>query len=264
MQTTTDFFNWFYAGLNGLGGWFLFLLLAAAAIIFVLYDVSRRRLVATGWKMGVVLLAVLLLPAIIYRFASTDTKQSLDQFREVIFYLGLLGGILPPVLAAGYYVTFRGIITCEKGHQYDASLGECPECSRNAVPAPLAYIPQVQYQPRPPSVAPIPQPSDSGQLPPKPTVSAWLVGSGHNYQLCRGETTIGRHSRNDIQISGDDTIGRDHAKITESNGHFRLIDLGSQNGTFVNGRRLREPLLLDTGDEIRFGTNTTLHFTSGQ
>jgi hypothetical protein len=266
MQTTTDFFNWFFSGLNGLGGWFLFLLLAVTAIIFVLYDVSRRRLAATGWKMGIVLLAFLLLPAIIYRFSGVDTQRSLDQFKEVIFYLGLLGGILPPVLAAGYYVTFRGMATCERGHQYDTSLGGCPECMRIDEEIRLRKQPVVPIGPVGGSapVNRIPPTAIGPTQPPRRTAPAWLVGSGHNFQLCQGETSIGRHSKNDIQISGDDTVGREHAKITESNGHFRLIDLGSQNGTFVNGRRLREPQLLDNGDEIRFGTGTILRFTSGQ
>jgi hypothetical protein len=269
MNTTTDFFNWFYSGLSGLGGWFIFFLLAAIAIIVILYDSSRRHLPATGWKMGVILVSCLLIPAIIYRFSSLDTRLSIAQFAEGIFYLGLLGGVIPPVLAAGYFVTFRGQVVCPRGHVYDGeSLKACPECARidaanrpvvvqafqqNFPPAQPAQVP-VQQQPQPPQYV----------KPAKPKSNAWLVGSGHNYQLCRGETTLGRTSANDIQLTGDETVSRQHAKITEANGHYRLYDLGSANGTFVNGHRVREPMMLEHGDDVRLGDSLTLKFTSGQ
>jgi hypothetical protein len=268
MEKTTDFFVWFLSGLNGLGGWFLFLLLALAAVIFMLYDISHRRLVATGWKMGVILLALLLVPIIIYRFSGTDTQLSLNPFKEAIFYLGMLGGVLPPVLAVGYYVTFRGIATCDHGHQYDIALGGCPECRRvEQINRPIVnYPPQpvVNYQPQPP-VTVIPSQRDfSSTRPGKKYAPAWLVGNGHNYQLYKGETTIGRGSSNDIQITEDETLSRSHAKIVESNDHFRLYDLGSPNGTFVNGRRMREPQIIEHGDEIRFGAQITLRFTASR
>jgi hypothetical protein len=258
MQTTTDFFTWFFSGLNGLGGWCLFFLLALAAIIFVLYDTSRRRLAATGWKMGVILITLLLLPVIIFRFSGIDTQASLLQFKELFFYLGLLGGILPPVLAVGYFVTFRGLVGCPQGHIYEASLGQCPECARAARP----IVQQVQMAPVPQSIPVLsPKPIQMPAQPVKPKVAAWLVArDGHSYQLSQGETTIGRHSTNDIQLAGDETLSRQHAKILEQNGHFRLYDLGAANGTFVNGQRLREPRILDHGDEIRFGDSTTLNF----
>jgi hypothetical protein len=267
MTKTNEFFIWFFTGLNGLGGWFLFFLLAAAAVIFILYDTSRRRLTASGWKMGVILLACLMLPVMLFRFSGIETQKSLEQFTEIFFYLGLLGGVLPPVLAAGYFVTFRGIATCVRGHQYDTSLGSCPECRRieeeeraRLRPIPM---PQPAYQaPMQPVGQQFRQPEP--QRPSKPPAAAWLVGDGHNYQLFLGETCIGRGSSNDIQLGGDETISRAHAKISENNGHFRLYDLGAPNGTFVNGHRVREPQMIENGDEIRFGAQTTLRFTSGR
>lgn len=265
MTKTNEFFIWFFTGLNGLGGWFLFFLLAAAAIIFILYDTSRRRLPATGWKMGVILLACLILPVMLFRFSGLETQASLGQFTEIFFYLGILGGVLPPVLAAGYFVTFRGIATCTRGHQYDTSLGNCSECMRIEEEDRIRNRPvqfqQPVYSPsdgrqRSPSSASIPKPN-------KPLAAAWLVGDGHNYQLSMGETTIGRGSTNDVQLANE-TISRSHVKIVENNGHFRLYDLGAPNGTFVNGHRVREPMMIENGDEIRIGTQTVLRFTSGR
>lgn len=267
MTKTNEFFIWFFTGLNGLGGWFIFFLLAAAAVIYILYDTSRRRLSATGWKMGVILLACLLLPVIIFRFSGIETQKSLEQFTEIFFYLGLLGGVLPPVLAAGYFVTFRGMATCTRGHQYDTSLGACPECRRIEEEERARMRPVQVQQPVYPPVnmqqqAPVRQAEPP--RPSKPAAAAWLVGDGRNYQLYVGETSIGRGSSNDIQLGGDETISRAHAKISENNGHFRLYDLGAPNGTFVNGRRVREPQMVENGDEIRFGAQTTLRFTSGR
>ncbi len=78
-----------------------------------------------------------------------------------------------------------------------------------------------------------------------------LVGS--NYW------TIGRSKDNDFVIS-DQWISRNHAMLqsTASN-EFYLIDLGSRNGTFVNGRRVSIPVILRDSDRIVFG-KTKLDF----
>ena len=84
------------------------------------------------------------------------------------------------------------------------------------------------------------------------------------------ESTIGRVDphrgiRPDIDLSKYDPasrISRRHARITSRGGQFYIEDLGSANGTFVNGRtRLKpqEPYPLVNGDVIKFG-ETTLKF----
>lgn len=259
MNKTEAFFIWFFTGLNGLGGWFLFFLLALAAVVWLLYDTSRRKLPALGWKSLVCLLAALILPAIIYRFASAETQLSLDSFVETIFYLGLLGGILPVVLDIGYYVTYQGMRGCAEGHIYEARLGDCPECARKAPPVQPEISYQRKNEPERPSEPQRPP------TPPAPKAPAWLKqANGHTYQLNCGETTIGRGSDNDIQIDGDTSVSRHHARIKEANGHFRLFDVGSASGTRLNSRALRQPTLLETNDEIQLGENTTLTFISGQ
>jgi hypothetical protein len=251
MSATAGFYVWFFEGLGGLGGWFIFFLLALAAVVWLLFDSSRRHLPALGWKVAVILLALLVLPAMIWRFSSAETRESIKQFEEAIFYLGLLGGILPVVLAVGYYFTYQGMVGCPDGHVYETVLGSCPDPSHR--PAVVAV--QVAA---PPMGGPAPHPISS----PKPKVNAWLLGSdGRSYQLNQGETTVGRSNQNDIQLGGDAKASKQHAKIVEQNGLFRLYDLGSTNGTFVNGIQVRQPVLLETNDEIRFGDNTTLRFT---
>jgi len=252
MIVTNAFYNWFYLGLGGLGGWFLFFLFAIAGLIYVLYDSNKRNLPANGWRLAVILTAALLIPAIIFRFASAGTQLTLLGFREVIFYLGLLAGVVPPVIAVGYFVNFRGMMGCPNGHVYDKALGSCPECA--ALQQPVAAPPQ-QFAP-PPSSGPA-----APVAPPKPKTQAWLVTeTGRNYQLNLGLTTLGRSSRNDIKLEGDTTVSREHAKIQEQNGHFRLYDLGSKGGTRVNNRLVRQPVLLEKDDVIQFGDSTRLRF----
>jgi hypothetical protein len=94
--------------------------------------------------------------------------------------------------------------------------------------------------------------------------NAWLVvRNGPKYDLYRGETTIGRSSRNQIRLSND-LIGREHAKIKEQNGHFTLYDLASKNGTLVNGYKIHQPTLLHSNDEINFGGVYKVTFMSPQ
>ncbi len=67
---------------------------------------------------------------------------------------------------------------------------------------------------------------------------------------------IGRSTSNDVILT-DPRISRRHARIEAGNGDPILIDLDSTNGTFVDGKRVTEPLHLRAGNEIALG-NTTL------
>lgn len=65
-------------------------------------------------------------------------------------------------------------------------------------------------------------------------------------------TSIGRTSDNQVQID-ELEVSRRHAEILREEDGFRLRDLGSQNGTFVNGDPVKECILSD-GDRIQIGT----------
>jgi hypothetical protein len=70
---------------------------------------------------------------------------------------------------------------------------------------------------------------------------------------------VGRDDRCDIAIS-DRQVSRHHASITLEDDRFVLRDLGSKNGTFVNGREVDEPHLLQDGDEIQIAYCCKLAF----
>jgi serine phosphatase RsbU (regulator of sigma subunit) len=75
--------------------------------------------------------------------------------------------------------------------------------------------------------------------------------SGREYPFDRG-LVIGRDSTCDIAIP-EGTVSRQHAMLRWSNAECYLVDLGSANGTYVNGRRIFKPARLQEGDAIAVG-----------
>jgi len=84
---------------------------------------------------------------------------------------------------------------------------------------------------------------------------------GRTFDLADGENVIGRQSRT-VPLD-DGTVSRRHSRLTAENGRWVLEDLGSANGTYLNGVRLTKPLPLKRGDQIRCGS-TLLVFSGGR
>lgn len=83
-----------------------------------------------------------------------------------------------------------------------------------------------------------------------------LVSAGsfsNNFYLNKPTMNVGRAANNDIVVP-EQTVSNHHARITIENGSFFLTDLGSTNGTFVNGTRI-DRKLLKAGDIIKFGAS---------
>ena len=85
---------------------------------------------------------------------------------------------------------------------------------------------------------------------------------GQQHYLEKGETVIGRDDDCDIELR-DDRASRRHLKIIgdpgqKSGPYFKVIDLGSTNGTFVNDKRISEATLSD-GDRLHVG-NTVFKY----
>jgi adenylate cyclase len=73
------------------------------------------------------------------------------------------------------------------------------------------------------------------------------------YELAN-TTSIGRSPGNQIILGEDNAVSRQHAMIRlQGEQEYYLIDLGSANGTLLNGKLLIGPTLLRTGDEIKIG-----------
>lgn len=83
---------------------------------------------------------------------------------------------------------------------------------------------------------------------------------GEERTLGAGITTVGRSSDNSVAFPEDSNISRYHAEIEWRDGDFYLIDLGSSNGTTVNGERVTSEKYLSDGDEIVFGGSSSIEF----
>jgi len=77
-------------------------------------------------------------------------------------------------------------------------------------------------------------------------------GEAVEYKLTDGECTIGRHPDCTIQLDSN-MVSRHHARIVSEGQSFLLEDLGSGNGTVLNGKRITEPTRLQNDDRIKFG-----------
>ncbi len=249
MTATGAFFNWYFAGLGGIGGWFVFMLLALVGVVWLIYDTQSRRIRAVGWLMSAILIALLLTPTLVFSLVSGDVQARFKPFQEVMFYLGLLGGILPLVIAVGYLIAHWKVIGCERGHTYATSERECPICAeeRRRVQPPVPPDPPNLKSQRDRIVEPPPPPR-------RDKINALLIETANNqrHELCRGDTRAGRGRDNDIALN-DPSISREHFLIREDQGHLTLYDRGSKVGTWVNGRRVDGPVLLQNGDEITVG-----------
>jgi pSer/pThr/pTyr-binding forkhead associated (FHA) protein len=82
---------------------------------------------------------------------------------------------------------------------------------------------------------------------------------GKAYGLGKSEIAIGRDPSNAIVVN-DAEVSRKHARLFFQDETYVLEDLGSTNGTFVNGQRLMSPQELQPGDMILLGENVSITF----
>ncbi|HQG13900.1 MAG TPA: FHA domain-containing protein, partial [bacterium] len=80
---------------------------------------------------------------------------------------------------------------------------------------------------------------------------------GKKLTLNKNITKVGKRESNDL-ILADKTVSRNHVEIEYASDSFLLRDLGSTNGTFLNGSKVKE-VYLTPGDLIKIG-NTTIEF----
>jgi NHLM bacteriocin system ABC transporter ATP-binding protein len=85
-------------------------------------------------------------------------------------------------------------------------------------------------------------------------VSRWRLEEGNTVLVLpqNPEISIGRSKDNMLRLQ-DGLVSRHHAQISTLNNRILVQDLGSQNGTLVNGRKITQPVGLRPGDVVRFG-----------
>lgn len=83
--------------------------------------------------------------------------------------------------------------------------------------------------------------------------------SSQEFALTQPEIIIGRDASVDLTLSFPG-VSRRHARLTRAGEVYTLEDLGSSNGTYLNGERLVERSPLKSGDQIRLGAAITLTY----
>jgi hypothetical protein len=83
---------------------------------------------------------------------------------------------------------------------------------------------------------------------------ALLVLDGRRLVVGSGGATIGRSRQCDVVLD-DPNVSRRHADVRPRGGAWVLSDLGSTNGSVLNGRRIEHPEVIQPGDEIEIGTS---------
>ncbi|HBX70885.1 MAG TPA: hypothetical protein DEH25_16275 [Chloroflexi bacterium] len=86
---------------------------------------------------------------------------------------------------------------------------------------------------------------------------------GKVFTLSKNEIIMGRDVSADVVINSAE-VSRRHTRLRLDAGYYVVDDLGSTNGTFVNGQRISTPQILRPGDIIMLGEAATLVYESSQ
>ncbi len=84
---------------------------------------------------------------------------------------------------------------------------------------------------------------------------------GKQFELSADTLSIGRDASNPLRLH-DTEVSRRHAELRRTADGYRLTDVGSANGSFVNGQSVKD-VLLKTGDQVQIG-QTLLVYSAGQ
>src|SRR5207245_9560886 len=79
------------------------------------------------------------------------------------------------------------------------------------------------------------------------------LDEGMDYELNSAQLTVGRGGQNDVALSSDEYASARHARFEPRQDGVWVQDLGSTNGTYLNGMRLEHPRRLTQGDIVRVG-----------
>ena len=91
---------------------------------------------------------------------------------------------------------------------------------------------------------------DSGRL---VVVKSPAFAEGHEWELNSAAVTLGRSDENDIELGRDEFASAQHARIEPRRDGVWIEDVGSTNGTYINGARLTRARRLTPGDVVKIG-----------
>ena len=90
-------------------------------------------------------------------------------------------------------------------------------------------------------------------------VKSPALDAGSDVVLNSAPLTVGRGEQNDIELAADEFASAEHARFEPRRDGVWVADVGSTNGTYVNGSRIQRPRKLASGDVVRIG-ETDLRF----
>ena len=93
-------------------------------------------------------------------------------------------------------------------------------------------------------------PIHSGRL---VVVKSGELEEGTDFELNSAQLTVGRGGQNDVTLPADEYASARHARFEPRQDGVWVQDLGSTNGTYLNGTRLEQPRRLARGDIVRVG-----------
>jgi pSer/pThr/pTyr-binding forkhead associated (FHA) protein len=145
----------------------------------------------------------------------------------------------------------------------------CSQCGHPLEPAPVETTATISFGG--PTAKPdaderaILNEADAAAADALPAGSALLIvqrgpGAGSRYLLDTETVSAGRHPESDIFLD-DITVSRRHVEFHRTDGSYRVHDVGSLNGTYVNRDRI-DDALLQNGDEVRIGKFRLVFFAS--
>ncbi len=106
-----------------------------------------------------------------------------------------------------------------------------------------------------PSARPIEEVAEIISTPVTAVNAALVLSTGQRINLSGETIKIGRHATCSV-VFADSNVSREHAQLINNIDGWSIVDLGSTNGTKVNGVKIVGQKLLMTGDELAFGTST--------
>lgn len=231
---------------------------------------ARRRMAsAYGWVIAT------LVPSI--------AIASIGLTRVSAFHIWAVGGLVAtPLLAVGSRALIeRGSAVCTQGHQLGASwiyCGDCPPPPKDAQRGPkgAGTIIALRDAVGGPALAPSPGPvfartgagatitggfvaggvgMASVSAKPAGVALVWLIPESRpslgQQVINKPGGTIGRNPAAELPLD-DPAASWDHARVVERDGSPAVLDLGSSNGTYVNGERVESSMLI-AGDRLRIG-----------
>ena len=136
-------------------------------------------------------------------------------------------------------------------HESEPVAGRCPSCSAPRVLASSDREGVIPPRPSAPHIASAPRLILKGE------------GAGITEYPLGDSSVLGRSTTASVRLA-DREVSRKHSQIDREGNDYVLRDLGSSNGTFLNGKRIVGPVKLGDGDEVLIGTSKMeFRLTSG-